>query len=77
MEYCPYPDLRSFMNENPGLHEKLSSQIIQKILKVLLYLHEKKVCHRDIKPENILFDVASGNIKLIDFDIAKMPKYNH
>lgn len=50
MEHCSYPDLRTFIIENPGLHEKIASQILQKILKVILYLHEKKVCHRDIKP---------------------------
>jgi len=38
------------------------------------YLKQKGVCHRDIKPENILYDPETGDIKLIDFELAKMKK---
>lgn len=41
---------------------------------VLNYLHENSIIYRDLKPENILLD-RNGNIKLIDFGLAK-DKFN-
>ena len=35
------------------------------------------ICHRDVKPENILYNHVNGQLKLIDFEIAKMAKYDH
>ena len=46
-------------------------QIGQSVLSVLGAAHEKGILHRDIKPEN-LFIAATGEIKLLDFGIAKM-----
>ena len=43
----------------------------------MAYLHEEGCCHRDIKPENILYHEITEDVKLIDFEIAKMPKYKH
>lgn len=47
------------------------------LLECLAYLHKKGVCHRDIKPENILYDESNGSIKLIDFDLCRMSRYDH
>jgi tRNA A-37 threonylcarbamoyl transferase component Bud32 len=41
---------------------------------VLNYLHKNSIIYRDLKPENILLD-RNGNIKLIDFGLAK-DKFN-
>lgn len=49
------------------ISEDKAADIIDKILQVLGYLHEKGVCHRDIKPENILYNEQTDEIKLIDF----------
>lgn len=51
------------------------AEIISKVLSCLNYLKNKGVCHRDIKPENILYDPRSGDVKIIDFELAKMKKY--
>ncbi|HLJ50719.1 MAG TPA: serine/threonine-protein kinase [Bryobacteraceae bacterium] len=40
------------------------------VLGALGYAHEHGVVHRDVKPENILL-TADGNIKLVDFGIAR------
>lgn len=45
--------------------------ISRQLFNALHALHENHIVHRDIKPENIIMDVY-GNIKLIDFDIARI-----
>lgn len=55
--------------------EKLSHRRVlsigRQLFNALLVLHENNIVHRDIKPENIMMD-AYGNVKLIDFDIARL-----
>lgn len=43
----------------------------RQLFSALFVLHGQNVVHRDIKPENIIMD-AYGNVKLIDFDIARI-----
>lgn len=54
------------------LTEEETSAIVYKVLLALRHLHSKGVSHRDIKPDNILYDPETGDIKVIDFEIAKV-----
>ncbi|MBF0399476.1 MAG: protein kinase [Magnetococcales bacterium] len=45
--------------------------IVGKVAMALDYAHKNQVVHRDIKPANILFDPATGQIKLMDFCTAQ------
>lgn len=47
--------------------------IIKSVCSALDALHSLNIIHRDIKPENIMID-SSGNVKLIDFDAARIFK---
>lgn len=42
------------------------------ILKILVFIHSKKIVHRDIKPAN--FVLVKGKLKIIDFGISKSIK---
>ncbi len=78
VEYCPFITLKEFIKSNPyKLREAVIAPIIYSIVSGIAYLHRHGICHRDIKPENILFDPKSGELKIIDFGIAKMCKYTN
>ena len=47
--------------------------ILERLLSLVGYLHSYRIVHGNIKPENIMID-SSGNVKLIDFDAARIFK---
>ncbi len=47
-------------------------QVLQDLLPVLQFIHDKRVIHRDIKPENIIRRLSDNKLVLIDFGIAKL-----
>ena len=70
MEYVRGEDLKSAIvhHRTGDLANKL--RIAGQIAGALEYIHAQGIIHRDIKPENIRINSA-GNVKLIDFGIAK------
>lgn len=48
-------------------------KIVSALCDALNFLHSHKIIHKDIKPENVMID-NSGNVKLIDFDAARIYK---
>lgn len=47
-------------------------ELLQDLLGVLQFIHERRVIHRDIKPENIIRRASDRKPVLIDFGIAKL-----
>lgn len=45
--------------------------LAKKLLQVLAYLHQRRICHLDVKPQNIMLKSAESlDIRLIDFGYA-------
>ncbi len=71
MEYIDAKSLASMMNAKEEIPVSKAIDIIFKCCKALEYAHSKNVVHRDIKPANILI-TEDGNVKIVDFGIAKV-----
>ena len=70
MEYVDGEDLRTIIDHMAPLPPHIAALIILGIARGLEYTHTRTIVHRDIKPSNILISY-SGDVKLIDFGIAK------
>jgi len=53
-----------------------SLEVLEQILTGLAAAHGKGLIHRDIKPSNLMFS-ESGQIRIVDFGIAKAPDGQH
>lgn len=71
MELVEGRTLRDLLNERGHLSVSEAVSIAVKVCEALEYAHGQGVIHRDVKPGNIMI-TADGNIKLADFDIAKV-----
>ena len=71
MEYLEGDDLESLLKKGRRFTEEELRKWWNQIISALNYTHSKGVVHRDIKPSNIFLD-NWGNVKLLDFGIAKL-----
>ena len=71
MEYIEARSLASIMTAKEEIPVSKAIDIAFKCCKALEYAHSKNVVHRDIKPANILI-TSDGNVKIVDFGIAKV-----
>ncbi len=53
------------------LPRPLVERIILQLIEVVAHAHKNRIMHRDIKPNNIIIQ-PNGNLKLLDFGVAKM-----
>ena len=71
MEYLEGDDLKALMKSGRHFTDDELIKWWNQIAEALVYTHNKDIVHRDIKPSNIFLD-KKGNIKLLDFGIAKI-----
>ena len=71
MEYLEGDDLKALMKSGRRFTDDELIKWWNQISEALVYTHNKDIVHRDIKPSNIFLD-KKGNIKLLDFGIAKI-----
>ncbi len=72
MEYIDGITLKTYMEKKGALSVKETISYVTQILRALEHAHLGGIVHRDIKPQNIML-LQSGQIKVTDFGIAKLP----
>ena len=58
--------------------EEMKTKLIKVLAKILVtvkYIHSIGFIHADIKPENIIYDLDSGRVVIIDFDLSVAAPY--
>jgi CheY-like chemotaxis protein len=68
-EYVEGPTLADMLDQE--LPRPLVERIILQLIEVVAHAHKHRIMHRDIKPNNIIIQ-PNGNLKLLDFGVAKM-----
>ena len=71
MEYLEGDDLSDMMKAGRRFTDEELKRWWNQIVSALSYTHAQGIVHRDLKPSNLFLD-QDGNIKLLDFGIAKM-----
>lgn len=72
LEYVLGRDLSLFTRPGRLLPVREVVQLGARLARALHYAHSQGVIHRDIKPANVMLDRVNGNLKLMDFGIARI-----
>ncbi|HEY1091586.1 MAG TPA: serine/threonine-protein kinase [Burkholderiaceae bacterium] len=72
MERVRGVDLSHFTRPGQLLPLTETLQLGIRLARALAYAHSQGVIHRDIKPANVMFERASGAVKVMDFGIARI-----
>lgn len=73
MERVRGVDLGRYTQRHLLLPEDLVLRITARVAAALAHAHGRGVVHRDLKPANVLVNLASGQVKLADFGVARDP----
>ncbi|KAF7081211.1 hypothetical protein CFC21_085180 [Triticum aestivum] len=72
VDLCAGGDLLSLLSARGGsLPEREAAGLAAQLASALAACHRRGVAHRDVKPDNLLFDAATGALKLADFGSAE------
>ncbi len=71
MEYVEGVTLRELLRSGRKPSPEGAMEICAGVLRALEYSHLKGIVHRDIKPANIMLTADGGQVKVMDFGIAR------
>jgi serine/threonine protein kinase len=71
MEWASGEPLSVVIERSGPLPPTEAARVIEQLAGVLTAAHAAGIIHRDLKPENVMYDRASGSVKLLDFGIAR------
>jgi serine/threonine protein kinase len=71
-EFIDGQNLAQESAQNGAFNEKQIRQLLNDLLSVLQFCHQRQVIHRDIKPENIIRRASTNELVLVDFGAAKV-----
>ncbi len=71
MELLTGSDLGRYTRPSRLLPEALALDIAARVAEALAFAHRAGVVHRDVKPANVMYDPATGSVKLTDFGLAR------
>jgi len=72
MELCDGGNLQSYVDNRGPFAEVCALDLFEQKLKAVDFLHQRRVVHRDLKPENCLLCREGTQLKLSDFNSAKV-----
>ena len=63
-EWIDGRDLSYEIQPGKQLSESYALKVLQEVLEILAFVHQRKVIHRDIKPDNLMRQRADGKLFL-------------
>ncbi len=76
MEFLDGEDLVPYTKPGNLLPLRTALEVMAKAADALDYAHAQNVVHRDIKPANVMYEAATGKMKITDFGIARITDAN-
>jgi len=72
MDFVDGVGIASHMAKNgANLHGTDVLRWLRQMAEALNYAHNQGVVHRDLTPDNVMIDTISGNVRMIDFGLAR------
>jgi serine/threonine protein kinase len=77
MEFVRGETLENLVARKGMLTVEQAVELCMQALNALAHAHSLGVVHRDLKPANIMIAAAAGNVKIMDFGIARVAGSEH